>query len=111
MWQRKVHHLKPDDWIYKAGRTSVQIRDEFLETCLVNCADEMKTLHTLNDQQKAMIKLIEANFSQTVQYLNRERDVSVRDRDKHHQDAILLRRENNMMKEQLAAYTRYSLSL
>uniref|UniRef100_A0A3Q3WK03 Uncharacterized protein n=1 Tax=Mola mola TaxID=94237 RepID=A0A3Q3WK03_MOLML len=84
----------------------VQIKDEFLETFPVNSAGEMRTLQSLNAQQKAMINLIEANFSQTVQYLNRERDISVRDRDKHHQDAILLRRENTMMKEQLTAYTR-----
>ncbi|XP_070688480.1 plasmalemma vesicle associated protein b [Pempheris klunzingeri] len=67
---------------------------------------EVKTLHTLNAQQKAMINLIEANFTQTVQYLSRERDSAIKDRDTHHQGAITLRRENVMLKEQLTVYTR-----
>lgn len=71
----------------------------------------MKTLQSLNAQQKAMINLIEANFTQMVQYLNQERDITLRDRDKHHQEAILLRRENTMLKEQLTTYTRYCLSV
>ncbi|KAF7657200.1 hypothetical protein LDENG_00030510 [Lucifuga dentata] len=67
---------------------------------------EMKTLQSLNAQQRAMINLIEANFTQTVQYLSHERDNALKDRDTHHQDAIVLRRENTILKEQLAAYTR-----
>ena len=69
----------------------------------------MKTLQTLNAQQKAMINLIEANFTQTVQYLSQERDVALKDRDTHHQEAINLRRENTMLSEQITAYTRYLL--
>lgn len=75
----------------------------------LNPPGEMKTLQSLNAQQKAMINLIEANFTQTVQYLSHERDVALKDRDTHHQDAITQRRENTMLKEQLATYTRYHL--
>lgn len=71
----------------------------------------MKTLQTLNAQQRAMINLIEANFTQTVQYLSQERDNALKDRDTHHQDAIALRRENTMLKEQLTTYTRYCVFL
>ena len=69
----------------------------------------MKTLQTLNAQQKAMINLIEANFTQTVQYLNQDRDNALKERDSHHQDAIAMRRENTLLKEQLTTYTRYCL--
>ncbi|KAM9848514.1 plasmalemma vesicle associated protein b [Aulostomus maculatus] len=67
---------------------------------------EIKTLHSLNAQQKAMISLIEANFTQMVQHLSRERDNALKDRDIHHHDAITLRRDNIMCKEQLSTYTR-----
>lgn len=73
---------------------------------VVTTSGEMKTLQTLNAQQRAMINLIEANFTQTVQYLSQERDNALKDRDTHHQDAIALRRENTMLKEQLTTYTR-----
>lgn len=53
-----------------------------------------------------MISLIEANFTQTVLYLSQERDNALKDRDVHHQDAITLRRDNTVLKEQLATYTR-----
>lgn len=69
--------------------------------------DELKTVQSLNAQQKAMIELIQANFSHTVHYLSQERDNALKDRDIHHQDGIALRRENTMLKEQLDAYTRY----
>lgn len=71
----------------------------------------MKTLQSLNAQQQAMINLIQANFTQTVNYLSQERDNAVKDRDTHHQDAITLRRENDMLKEQHTTYTRYHLSV
>lgn len=67
---------------------------------------ELKTLQSLNAQQKAMIDLINANFTQTVLYLSQERDSALKDRDTHNQDAITLRRENTMLKEQLTSYTR-----
>ncbi|GAA6221282.1 plasmalemma vesicle-associated protein [Lates japonicus] len=73
---------------------------------LVTTSNELKTLQSLNAQQKAMINLIQANFTQTVQYLSLERDNALKDRDTHHQDAITLRRENTMLKEQLTSYTR-----
>ncbi|XP_036971937.1 plasmalemma vesicle associated protein b [Acanthopagrus latus] len=73
---------------------------------LLTTSSEVKTLQSLNAQQKAMINLIQANFTQTVQYLSHERDVALKDRDTHHQDAITLRRENTMLKEQLTTYTR-----
>lgn len=71
----------------------------------------MKTLQSLNAQQKAMIGLIEANFSNTVLYMKQERDIAIRDRDKHHGEAIALRRDNIMLQEQLTAYTRYLQSV
>ncbi|XP_038571358.1 plasmalemma vesicle associated protein b isoform X2 [Micropterus salmoides] len=72
----------------------------------VNSNSEIKTLQTLNEQQKARINLIEANFTQMVHYLSQERDNALKDRDTHHQDAITLRRDNTMLKEQLTTYTR-----
>lgn len=68
---------------------------------------ELRTLQSLNAQQKAMISLIEANFTQHMQYLNQERDIVIRERDKYNHEAIVLRRDNTMLQEQLAAYTRY----
>ncbi|XP_041648136.1 plasmalemma vesicle associated protein b [Cheilinus undulatus] len=73
---------------------------------MLTTSSEVKTLQSLNAQQKAMINLIEANFTQTVQYLNVEKEKALRERDAHHQDVIVLRRENIMLKEQLATYTR-----
>ncbi|XP_020789046.1 plasmalemma vesicle associated protein b [Boleophthalmus pectinirostris] len=67
---------------------------------------ELSTLQTLNAQQKAMINLIEANFTQMVHYLSQERDTALKDRDTHHQDAIAQRRENSMLKDQLTVYSR-----
>lgn len=73
---------------------------------VVTASSEFKTLQSLNAQQKAMIDLIEANFTQTVQYLSLERDSAIKDRNTHHQDAITLRRDKDMLKEQLTTYTR-----
>ncbi|XP_070765481.1 plasmalemma vesicle associated protein b [Enoplosus armatus] len=73
---------------------------------VVTTNSECKTLQSLNAQQKAMINLIEANFTQTVQYLSQERDNALKNRDTHHQDAITQRRENTLLKEQLTTYTR-----
>ncbi|CAJ1060928.1 plasmalemma vesicle associated protein b [Xyrichtys novacula] len=73
---------------------------------VVTSSGEVKTLQSLNTQQKAMIELIQANFTQTVQYLVMERDNALKERDTHHQDAIVLRRENTKLSEQLTAYTR-----
>lgn len=53
-----------------------------------------------------MISLIQANFSTTVQYMKHDRDTAIQDRDKHHQQAIVLRRDNTMLQEQLVSYTR-----
>ncbi|XP_034002383.1 plasmalemma vesicle associated protein b [Trematomus bernacchii] len=77
-----------------------------IQTPPVTNSGEMKTLQTLNAQQKAMINLIVANFTQTVQYLSLERDNALKDRDIHHQDAIALRRGNTMLTEQLTTYTK-----
>lgn len=74
-------------------------------------AGEVKTLQSLNAQQQAMIGLIEANFTSTVLYMTQERDIAIRDRDKHHQQAITLRRDNSMLQEQLTSYTRYPLAV
>ncbi|KAM3876323.1 plasmalemma vesicle associated protein b [Diretmus argenteus] len=73
---------------------------------MVTAGNEVKTLQSLNSQQRALINLIEANFTQTVQYLSQDRDNALKDRDAHHQDAIILRRDNTILKEQLASYTR-----
>ncbi|KAG8003155.1 Plasmalemma vesicle-associated protein, partial [Nibea albiflora] len=73
---------------------------------MVTANSEMKTLQSLNAQQQAMINLIQANFTQTVNYLSQERDNALKDRDTHHQDAITLRRENDMLKERHTTYTR-----
>ncbi|KAM4547859.1 plasmalemma vesicle associated protein b [Odontesthes bonariensis] len=68
--------------------------------------NEIKTLQTLNAQQKAMISLITSNFTQMVQYLSQERDNALKDRDVHLGDAIKLRRDNSLLREQLTTYTR-----
>ncbi|CAK6975336.1 plasmalemma vesicle associated protein b [Scomber scombrus] len=73
---------------------------------IVTSGGELKTLKSLNAQQSAMINLIEANFTQMVQYLNQERDNALKDRDTYHQDTITLRRDNAMLKEQLTTYSR-----
>ena len=52
-----------------------------------------------------MIKLIEANFTQTNQYIRIERDNAIMDRDAHNLETISLRRENNNLKEHLKLYT------
>uniref|UniRef100_A0A3B4AN51 Uncharacterized protein n=1 Tax=Periophthalmus magnuspinnatus TaxID=409849 RepID=A0A3B4AN51_9GOBI len=67
---------------------------------------EVKTLQTLNAQQKAMIDLIQANFTQMVNYLSQERDTADKERNLHHQEAITQRKENAMLKEQLTVYSR-----
>ncbi|XP_029355725.1 plasmalemma vesicle associated protein b [Echeneis naucrates] len=72
---------------------------------VLTTSSEVKTLQSLNAQQKAMISLIEANFTQTVHYLSQERDNALKDRDTHHQDAISMRKENTVLKEQLVTYT------
>ncbi|TKS74313.1 Plasmalemma vesicle-associated protein [Collichthys lucidus] len=83
-------------------RTTTPIQPPIMATT----NSEMKILQSLNAQQQAMISLIQANFTQTVNYLSQERDSAVKDRDTHHQDAITLRRENDMLKEQHSTYTR-----
>ncbi|KAM7409691.1 hypothetical protein PAMA_001266 [Pampus argenteus] len=73
---------------------------------MVTTGSEMKTLQTLNAQQKAMINLIQANFTQIVKYLSQERDNALKDRDAYHQETITLRRDTTMLREQLTTYTR-----
>nr|XP_061790963.1 plasmalemma vesicle associated protein b [Nerophis lumbriciformis] len=73
---------------------------------VVTTNNELKTLQSLNMQQKAMIELIEANFTQTVRYISHERDDALKDRDVHLQEVITLRKENTMLIEQHTAYTR-----
>ncbi|XP_059922526.1 plasmalemma vesicle associated protein b [Gadus macrocephalus] len=68
--------------------------------------NERKVLQSLNEQQRAMLRLLEANFTQTVTYLSQERDGAIRDRDAHNQEAIATRQHNLRMQEQLSAYTR-----
>ena len=68
--------------------------------------DERTVLQSLNEQQRAMLRLLEANFTQTVTYLSQERDGAIRDRDAHNQEAIATRQHNLRMQEQLSAYTR-----
>ncbi|XP_029563979.1 plasmalemma vesicle associated protein b isoform X1 [Salmo trutta] len=66
---------------------------------------EVKTLQSLNSQQASIIKLIEANFTKTSQYIRIERDNAIKDRDAHNLKTISLRRENNNLKEHLTLYT------
>ncbi|CAL8396142.1 unnamed protein product [Boreogadus saida] len=68
--------------------------------------NERKVLQSLNEQQSAMLRLLKANFTQTVTYLSLERDGAIRDRDAHNQEAIATREHNLRMQEQLSAYTR-----
>ncbi|XP_068599573.1 plasmalemma vesicle associated protein b [Brachionichthys hirsutus] len=69
-------------------------------------SSELRTLQSLNAQQKAMISFIQANFTQTVLYLSHERDAALKDRDRQFQEAIGQRRENTVLTEQLASYSR-----
>ena len=68
--------------------------------------DELKTLQSLSQQQRAMLRLLETNFTQTVTYLSQERDAALRDRDAHNQEAIATRQDSLRMQEQLTTYTR-----
>ncbi|KAM9761589.1 plasmalemma vesicle associated protein b isoform 1-T2 [Menidia menidia] len=67
---------------------------------------EIKSLQTLNTNLKAMIDLINSNFTQTVQYLNLERDNALKDRDLYLGDNIKLRRDNALLNNQLENYKR-----
>ncbi|KAF6734403.1 Plasmalemma vesicle-associated protein [Oryzias melastigma] len=71
-----------------------------------NSNNEVKGLQSVINQQKAKIDLIDSNFTQTVQYLSQERDNALRDRDLQLQEAIRLRKDNTLVKEQLHEYTR-----
>lgn len=73
---------------------------------VLTSSSEVKTLQSLNAQQKAMIELINSNFTQMVQYLSQERDNALKDRDQHLGDTIKLRRDNGLLREQLISYTR-----
>ncbi|XP_069009359.1 plasmalemma vesicle associated protein b [Embiotoca jacksoni] len=73
---------------------------------VVTTSNEMKTLQTLNAEQRAKINFISSNFTQMVQYLTRERDTAIKGRDKFNEDTTNLRRENAVLKEQLTSYTR-----
>ena len=75
-------------------------------TKVFSSPDELKMLQSLNVQQRAMLSLLEANFTQTVTYLTQERDSAIRDRDAHNQDAIATRQDSLRMQEQLTTYTR-----
>ncbi|XP_061682024.1 plasmalemma vesicle associated protein b isoform X2 [Syngnathoides biaculeatus] len=76
------------------------------QPAVVTTSNELKNLQNLNARQRAMIELIETNFSQTVHYLSTERDGALKQRDVHHRDVIVLRKENDLLKEQLTTYTR-----
>lgn len=73
---------------------------------VITPSSELKTLQSLNAQREAMIKLVQANFTQMVQYIRIERDNAIKERDGHHLTTITLRRENTMLKEQLTTYTK-----
>ncbi|XP_015245975.1 PREDICTED: plasmalemma vesicle-associated protein [Cyprinodon variegatus] len=60
---------------------------------------------TISEKEK-LIALVKSNFTQTVQYLSHERDRALRERDVHIEEAINLRRDNNLLREQLNIYTR-----
>lgn len=73
---------------------------------VITSNSELKTLQSVNAHQKAMIELINSNFTQMVLYLSQERDNALRDRDLHLGDAIKLRRENTLLREQMTSYNR-----
>uniref|UniRef100_G3NY99 Plasmalemma vesicle associated protein b n=1 Tax=Gasterosteus aculeatus aculeatus TaxID=481459 RepID=G3NY99_GASAC len=63
---------------------------------------ELKKLQNLNSKYELDIN----NFTHVVQYLSREKDNAIKDRDTHRQDASSLRSETTMLKEQLTTYTK-----
>ncbi|XP_028301456.1 plasmalemma vesicle associated protein b [Gouania willdenowi] len=73
---------------------------------VVSTSSELKTLQSLNVQQKAMITLINSNFTQTVHYLMVERDSALKERDETTKEVIALRRQNTLLEEQFTSYTR-----
>uniref|UniRef100_A0A3P9KVW2 Plasmalemma vesicle associated protein n=1 Tax=Oryzias latipes TaxID=8090 RepID=A0A3P9KVW2_ORYLA len=77
-----------------------------IHTPSVNSNNELKSLQSIINQQNAKIDLINSNFTQAVQYLSQERDNALRDRDLQLQEAIRLRKDNTLLKEQLNEYTR-----
>ncbi|XP_013862794.1 plasmalemma vesicle associated protein b [Austrofundulus limnaeus] len=68
--------------------------------------NELKTLQSLTIKQKDMITFLQTNFTRTVENLSQERDRALKDRDVYLEEAITLRRESSLLKEQLTAYTR-----
>lgn len=74
---------------------------------VINTANsEIKTLKTLNAQQEAMLKLVRANFTQTVLHMSGERDRATKAHDALQLESVSLRRDNTNLKEQLTTYTR-----
>ncbi|XP_040040028.2 plasmalemma vesicle associated protein b [Gasterosteus aculeatus] len=63
---------------------------------------ELKKLQNLNSKYELDIN----NYTHVVQYLSREKDNAIKDRDTHRQDASSLRSETTMLKEQLTTYTK-----
>ncbi|XP_037530444.1 plasmalemma vesicle associated protein b [Nematolebias whitei] len=77
-----------------------------IQPSIVTSNSELKALQSLNNQQKAFIDLLHSNFTQTVHYLSHERDTALKDRDVYLGEAIKLRKESSLLKEQLTTYTR-----
>lgn len=57
-------------------------------------------------QQTAVLKLLEANFTQTVQYIRVERDNAIKERDALYLENNSLKRDNADLKAQLNTYTK-----
>ncbi|KAJ8374692.1 hypothetical protein SKAU_G00052720 [Synaphobranchus kaupii] len=71
----------------------------------VNTANtELKSVLSRNKHLEAMVKLVETNFTQTVQHLSVELDSAVKAREGLHLEAIELRRDKSILKEQLEKY-------
>ncbi|KAJ8277405.1 hypothetical protein GJAV_G00074800 [Gymnothorax javanicus] len=71
----------------------------------VNAANsEVKSLQSRSQHLEALVKLVQTNFTQTVQHLNTELDGAIKARETLHLEAIELRRENTDLKNQLEKY-------
>lgn len=77
----------------------------------LNPPDKLKALQSANIKQRDMIDFLQKNFTVTVENLRQERGRALRDRDLYLEEAVKLRRESSLLKEQLTAYTRCSVSV
>ncbi|XP_036375177.1 plasmalemma vesicle associated protein b [Megalops cyprinoides] len=72
---------------------------------IITTNGEMKNLQARNQQLETLVKIVEANFTQTVKHLRTDLESAVKARDALNLEAISLRRENSNLKEQLEKFT------